>query len=339
MSIKSDAEAGGSVPTPSGTQQSLYLDSTLSVWSSKTSSGATYPLGGLLAIVNRTSSATVSAYELTVFTGSTAAQTLTLPVTPINNTLYALVNDSSVSVTLAAGAGNTINNLGTVGSITATAGTAYAMSFSGTVWYVFGASGVGSAGASAAVRTSSATVSANEATIFSGSTAAQTLTLPTTPTAATLNSVTNNASVAVTLAAGGGGDTINNFGTVGSITVQPGDTFRLTYTGGVWYAISSNTKATSSYTPNHATVTTPTFVSGTSQQLNTAQDVMLYISITGAFSTNSVAIGPTSTPAYTVKASTGTPGVGALFTIRVPASWYVTVTGTVANATYTAITC
>ena len=45
MSIVSDPEALASVPTPSGTQQALYLDSTTNVWASKTSAGVSVPFG------------------------------------------------------------------------------------------------------------------------------------------------------------------------------------------------------------------------------------------------------------------------------------------------------
>jgi hypothetical protein len=46
MSILNDAEALANVPTPAGTQQALYLDSTTGLWTSKNSSGVGLPLAG-----------------------------------------------------------------------------------------------------------------------------------------------------------------------------------------------------------------------------------------------------------------------------------------------------
>lgn len=86
--------------------------------------------------ITRSASATVVAGEETVFTGSTAAQTLTLPATPQVSSENTITNTSSVSFTVAAGAGNTINNNGTVGSVTVPVGGIVKMIFIGTVWYV-----------------------------------------------------------------------------------------------------------------------------------------------------------------------------------------------------------
>lgn len=100
----------------------------------------------------------------------------------------------------------------------------------------------GASGGSGTVvpRTSSATAAANEATIFSGSTAAQTIILPTTPAAGTANRITNySTSVSVTYAAGGS-DHIDNFGsTVGNVTVGFQNGFVLQYASGVWYVLQS----------------------------------------------------------------------------------------------------
>jgi hypothetical protein len=90
-------------------------------------------------------------------------------------------------------------------------------------------------------------------------------------------------------------------------------------------------------TSGTATESSVTFTSGTAKQLSTTQDVMLYIDVTTAV-TASVAIGPTSTPAYTIMASK-TQAIG-LQTIRVPKGWYVDVTcGTMSDLTCIAITC
>lgn len=46
MSILNDPEAFANVPTPSGSQQALYLDSSSGLWSSKTAAGASTAVGG-----------------------------------------------------------------------------------------------------------------------------------------------------------------------------------------------------------------------------------------------------------------------------------------------------
>jgi hypothetical protein len=96
--------------------------------------------------------------------------------------------------------------------------------------------------ANADARTASATVAAGEETIFTGSTASQTLTLPSAPQHSTENVVLNLASVAVTIAPGGS-DTLNNFGTAGNIAVAPGEVVQLIYVGTVWYALSAGLSA------------------------------------------------------------------------------------------------
>lgn len=86
--------------------------------------------------VARTTSATVLAGETTVFSGSTAAQTMTLPVNEPPNTMNIVINVATVAVSLAAGAGDTINNFGTVGTLSIPAQTMAQVVFNGTVWYV-----------------------------------------------------------------------------------------------------------------------------------------------------------------------------------------------------------
>ncbi|MCW2930018.1 MAG: hypothetical protein JWM19_980 [Actinomycetia bacterium] len=90
----------------------------------------------------------------------------------------------------------------------------------------------------AAARTATATLLPGEETIFSGSTAAQTLTLPAAPPAGILNAVTNAASVAVTMAPGAGA-VLSNFGTAGNITIPAGYTFAVVYIGTTWYVQSA----------------------------------------------------------------------------------------------------
>ncbi len=85
-----------------------------------------------------------------------------------------------------------------------------------------------------------------------------------------------------------------------------------------------------------ATASSPSFVSGTSLQLNTTQDTMLYLAITTSAAL-AVAVGPTAGVATALipSASYGL----SVITIRVPKGWYVKITGTIADMTITAITC
>ena len=90
----------------------------------------------------------------------------------------------------------------------------------------------------ATARSATATLLPGEETIFSGSTASQTLTLPASPPSSSVNTVTNAASVAVTLAPGAGA-TLSNFGTSGDITIPAGYTFAVVYIGTTWYVQSA----------------------------------------------------------------------------------------------------
>ena len=64
---------------------------------------------------------------------------------------------------------------------------------------------------------------------------------------------------------------------------------------------------------------------------------MLYINVTTT-STLAVAIGPTSTPASTIFAS-ATAVAPMMVPVRVPASWYVSVTFTSGDVDITQVTC
>jgi hypothetical protein len=97
--------------------------------------GAATLAAGLANATTRTATAAVLAGEETVFTGSTAAQTLTFPVTPQVSTINTVLNLSSVTVTVAAGAGNTLNSFGTVGSVVLPVNGYAQFVFVGTVWY------------------------------------------------------------------------------------------------------------------------------------------------------------------------------------------------------------
>jgi hypothetical protein len=85
-----------------------------------------------------------------------------------------------------------------------------------------------------------------------------------------------------------------------------------------------------------ATASSPSFVSGTSLQLNTTQDTMLYIAITTSAAL-AVAIGPTAGVATALIPSASY--ALSVISIRVPKGWFVKITGTIADATITAITC
>lgn len=89
-------------------------------------------------------------------------------------------------------------------------------------------------------------------------------------------------------------------------------------------------------TSGGATESAPTFVTTTARQCSTASDVMLYVNVKTAASL-AILLGPTSTPANTVVASE-TAALG-LITIRVPKSWYVEITGTIADLGIIQVTC
>lgn len=84
----------------------------------------------------RSAGATIFPGEETIFTGSTASQTLTLPVSAPNSTVNTITNAATVSVTLAPGAGSTLNNFGTTGNVVIPSGYSFAVVYIGTVWYV-----------------------------------------------------------------------------------------------------------------------------------------------------------------------------------------------------------
>jgi hypothetical protein len=93
--------------------------------------------------------------------------------------------------------------------------------------------------AGATTRSATATLVAGEETVFTGSTASQTLTLPSAPQHSSINTVVNYASVSVTLAAGSG-DAISSFGTSGSVVLAANQYAQVIYIGTTWYLIDSN---------------------------------------------------------------------------------------------------
>lgn len=80
----------------------------------------------------------------------------------------------------------------------------------------------------------------------------------------------------------------------------------------------------------------PTFTSGTARQLSTTQDVILYIAVQTSAAL-AVAIGPTSATGTTIMPSNSY-GIG-LYTIRIPMTWYVKITGTIANLSVAMVAC
>lgn len=80
----------------------------------------------------------------------------------------------------------------------------------------------------------------------------------------------------------------------------------------------------------------PSFTSGTAEQLSTTQDVMLYVAVQTSASL-AVAIGSTSA-ASTVIAPAKSYALGVI-TVRVPKGWYVKITGTVADLSITQVSC
>lgn len=95
-------------------------------------------------------------------------------------------------------------------------------------------------------------------------------------------------------------------------------------------------------TSGTATASTPTFTSGTALQLSTTQDVMLYIFCKTAVTSTTTALGlgasSAASTAIVPSASMSIP-VGAMWQVRVPKGWYVKFTGTVADFTFTQVTC
>lgn len=89
-----------------------------------------------------------------------------------------------------------------------------------------------------------------------------------------------------------------------------------------------------------APVLTPTFANNTAAQLSdTTRDYMVYMQVGTAGTATTLAIGPTSTPANTIKASSAA-NAGDLWAFRLPAGWFVKWAGTTTTiATQTAIGC
>jgi hypothetical protein len=90
-------------------------------------------------------------------------------------------------------------------------------------------------------------------------------------------------------------------------------------------------------TAQGAAATTPT-LGAAAQLANTTRDAMLYIAV-GTAGTLTIAIGATSGVATTIVGGLAA-AIGDLYTVRLPAGWYIAVTtSTTAAWTATAITC
>ena len=119
-------QVGDMVVDPSATIWMCTVAGTPGTWSPTVSQ----------EFANRSASATMALNEFTLFSGSTAAQTLTLPSNSVHGTLQIIANYSTVSVTIAGGAGS-LSNYGTTGNITLLPGQAVSIASDGVGgWYV-----------------------------------------------------------------------------------------------------------------------------------------------------------------------------------------------------------
>jgi hypothetical protein len=89
-------------------------------------------------------------------------------------------------------------------------------------------------------------------------------------------------------------------------------------------------------TADDAVESEPAFVTTVAQALSATADTMLYINIKTA-ATLGVTFGPTTGAEYVISASE-TVALGVI-TIRVPATWLVVITGTIADLGIIAVTC
>ena len=72
------------------------------------------------------------------------------------------------------------------------------------------------------------------------------------------------------------------------------------------------------------TIIAPAFGNGTAATLSdTSRDYMVYLACTTAGHGVTLAIGPTSTPSGTLISNAGTVAVGSLYTVGLPAAWYL----------------
>jgi hypothetical protein len=327
----------------------------------------TVSVGGgasLLTQVNATTSGAIAAAVGDVV-NTTAAATVTLPAAPtIGQAVLVNRGNHTALITITANAGQNINGGATAGSVTMTAGNATAnagqalfLYTGGNIWRtVSSGSDLGQAqnfggpvhfqatatmestlqvtGAIEFTSGGSYTISPNQISAtyatnggdfwLQATSGTFTVTL-TNEQVGQLLFITNTGAGTITLANVHNGPTVLPPG-AGGIYIQDGTNFDCIGSFG-----------TSTNTAGVATVTTPT-LGAAAQLAQTTADAMLYIAV-GAAGTLTVAIGPTS-GVTTVIVNGLAAAVGDLYTVRLPAGWFVKVTtGTTATWTTTAVTC
>ncbi len=178
-----------------------------------------------------------------------------------------------------------------------------------------------------------------------------TITFPTAPADRTrvwVKHVIQGGSNTVTYACGGS-DVMNKTGGQTSGTLKltnQGIMAQYAATPAIWFILGDDLSLGSldsryaTLASTAAPVLTPSFANGTAAQLSDiTRDYTLYLEVGTAGTGFTLAIGPTSTPANTLIAST-TPTAGNLYTVRIPAGWYVKWAGTATTiAAQTAIGC
>jgi hypothetical protein len=92
------------------------------------------------------------------------------------------------------------------------------------------------------VRSATATCTPGEWTVFSGTTAAQTLSLPSGVINQTDNQISNYSTVGLTIASGSNAK-LNNYGVLGNVIIPPNASYTFTYepTNTTWYTTGTNT--------------------------------------------------------------------------------------------------
>lgn len=88
-------------------------------------------------VVRRSATATAALGEVTVFNGSTPAQTITLPASPVEGSYFAIINNASVSVSILGGTNSVI-----IGATTYGAASPFTVVANGIYEFVFDATGI-----------------------------------------------------------------------------------------------------------------------------------------------------------------------------------------------------
>jgi hypothetical protein len=171
------------------------------------------------------------------------------------------------------------------------------------------------------------TLYTDQTVILTGSTAGTTLTLGTTSfVAGQRQLIINESATAVTLAAASG--------SINIVSLPSGAGMEMIFDGTNW-------KGAAGYyvygdTSNVASFSTPAFVSGTALQISTGADKMLYITCTTSASLT-VTMGPTTGAENSIVPAVVAP-VGGYYSMLVPKTYRVIVTGTVADFHFVAQT-